>query len=68
MVPSEAIMFGAGGLAAAVVADGHVSLRHLTVQQDDGAAVAVSGGLHPGDWIILSPPINVTEGMRVRTS
>jgi multidrug efflux pump subunit AcrA (membrane-fusion protein) len=68
MVPSEAIMFGAGGLAAAVVADGHVSLRHLTVQQDDGAAVAVSGGLHPGDRIILSPPINVTEGMRVRTS
>jgi len=66
LVPSEAIIFGANGLRAAVLADGRVSLRHLTVQQDDGAAVAVSAGLRPGEEIILNPPINVADGMRVR--
>jgi len=67
-VPSEAIIFNKDGLSAAVVADGHATIRHLTVEADDGAQVEVRAGLKPGDRIILNPPVNLTPGMRVRTS
>jgi RND family efflux transporter MFP subunit len=67
-VPSEAIIFGKNGLSAAVVEDGRVVLRQLNVLTDDGAQVQVQDGVKPGDQIILSPPVNITQGMRVRTS
>jgi hypothetical protein len=50
------------------VADGKVQIRHLDVQADDGSQLEVRGGLQPGDKVILSPPVNVTDGMKVRTS
>jgi len=67
-VPSEAIIFNANGLNVAVVQDGRVAIRHLNVLADDGARVQVQEGLKPGDKIILSPPMDVKPGMRVRTS
>jgi RND family efflux transporter MFP subunit len=67
-VPSEAIIFNPGGLNVAVVEDGKVALRHLNVLADDGARVQVQGGLKAGDKVILSPPVNVAPGMKVRTS
>ena len=67
-VPSEAVIFNKDGLNAAVVADGKVQIRHLDVQADDGSQLEVRGGLQPGDKVILSPPVNVTDGMKVRTS
>ncbi len=67
-VPSEAIIFNRNGLSAAVLADGRATIRHLTVQADDGAQVEVSDGLRPGDKVILNPPVNMTSGMRVRAS
>jgi len=68
MVPSEAIIFNANGLSAAVVEDGRLAIRHLTVQADNGAQVDVKAGLKPGDKLILNPPVNLVEGMRVRES
>ena len=66
LVPSEAIIFNQNGLSAAVLADGRATIRHLTVQNDDGAQVEVRDGLRPGDKVILNPPVNLTSGMRVR--
>jgi RND family efflux transporter MFP subunit len=67
-VPSEAIIFNPAGLNVAVVENGKVALRKLNVLNDDGARLQVQGGLKAGDRIILSPPVNVAPGMRVRTS
>jgi RND family efflux transporter MFP subunit len=67
-VPSQAIIFNANGLSVAVVQDGHVAIRRLNVLADDGATVEVRDGLKPGDAVILNPPVNLTDGMPVRTS
>ena len=66
IVPSEAIIFNKNGLSVAVVNDGKVEIHHLDVLADDGAQVQVRAGLQPGDKIILNPPVNLTEGMKVK--
>ena len=66
-VPSQAVIFNKDGLGAAVVADGKVQFRKLELDADDGADVEVRAGLLPGDRVILSPPVNLTDGMQVET-
>jgi RND family efflux transporter MFP subunit len=67
-VPSQALIFDKDGLQAAVDENGVARLRHLDVAADDGGTVEVRAGLQAGDRLILNPPINVTDGMRVTTS
>jgi RND family efflux transporter MFP subunit len=66
-VPSEAIIFNKDGLSAAVYANGRAQIRHLDVLADDGAQVEVRDGVRPGEQVILNPPVNLTEGMKVRS-
>ena len=68
VIPSQAVIFNKDGLSAAVVFDGKVELRKLELEADNGGNVEVRGGLKPGDLLILSPPTNVVDGMRVRTT
>lgn len=65
IVPSQAIIFNADGLRVAVVNDGKVELRKIALELDNGATAEVKSGLKPGDQIILSPPANVADGMKV---
>jgi RND family efflux transporter MFP subunit len=65
LVPSGAVIFDKDGLGAAVYQNGQVRLRHLDLEADDGAQVAVRAGLKPGDLLILNPPVAVTDGMKV---
>ncbi len=65
IIPSQAVIFNKDGLSAAVVSDGKVELRKLELEADNGADVEVRVGLKPGDRVILSPPVNVANGMRV---
>ena len=65
IVPSQAVIFGAEGLRVAVVSDGQVTLRKIDLEFDNGATVEVKSGLTAGDQIILSPPANVSDGMKV---
>jgi RND family efflux transporter MFP subunit len=65
IIPSQAVIFNKDGLSAAVVSDGKVELRKLDLEADNGANVEVKVGLKPGDRVILSPPANVANGMRV---
>jgi multidrug efflux pump subunit AcrA (membrane-fusion protein) len=53
-------------LDVGVVVDGKVELRKLDVEADNGSDLEARGGLKPGDHVILNPPVNVTDGMRVR--
>ena len=45
--------------------DGKVELRKIEIDVDNGANVDVRSGLKDGDRIILSPPANVSDGMKV---
>jgi RND family efflux transporter MFP subunit len=67
MVPSEAVIFDKDGLSVAVVSDGKAVLHHVNVMADDGAQLEVRDGLQQGDKIILSPPANLQNGMKVKT-
>jgi len=66
IIPSQAVVFNRNGLSAAVYSDGQAHLRRLDLLRDDGAQVEVRAGLNPGDRIILNPPVNVRDGMRVQ--
>ena len=68
VIPSQAVIFNKDGLSAAVVSDGKVELHKLDLESDNGDDVEVRTGLRSGDRVIVSPPANVTDGMRVRTS
>ncbi len=65
-IPSQAVIFNQDGLQAAVVADGKAELRKIGLAVDNGATVEVQSGLKPGDHVILSPPANIANGMRVQ--
>ena len=65
-IPSNAVIFNRNGLSAAVVSeDGKVELRKIEIDVDNGASVDVKSGLRDGDRIILSPPANISDGMKV---
>jgi RND family efflux transporter MFP subunit len=68
IIPSQAVIFNKNGLSAAVYENGVAHLRHLDLLRDDGAQIEVRAGLKPGDRIILSPPVNIRDGMRVQAS
>jgi RND family efflux transporter MFP subunit len=65
IIPSEAVIFSRNGLQAAVVEDGRLRLRTLDIAADDGAQTEVRGGLKPGDRVIVSPPVDATDGVAV---
>ena len=68
-VPTQAIIFDTHGLSVAVMQDdGTVQMRHLDVAADNGATLDIRAGLKDGDQIILSPPVDAKDGMKVRTS
>jgi RND family efflux transporter MFP subunit len=68
IIPSQAVIFDSSGLSAAVYDNGTARLRHLGILRDNGAQVEVRTGLKPGDQIILSPPVNIKDGMRVKAA
>ena len=68
MVPSQAVIFDKEGLSVAVFDNGTARLRHLDLEADDGAQVAVRAGLKPGEVLILNPPVGVSDGMKVTTA
>ena len=68
IVPSQAVIFNKNGLSAAVYDNGTAQLRRLNLLRDNGAQVEVRAGLNPGERIILNPPVNIRNGMRVQAA
>jgi RND family efflux transporter MFP subunit len=66
-LPSQALVFNQHGLSVAVVSDGKVRIQPVELAQDDGATVDIKTGISPGDQVILSPPVNLADGMKVNT-
>jgi multidrug efflux pump subunit AcrA (membrane-fusion protein) len=67
-VPSQAVIFDKDGLSVAVFDNGVARLRHLDLEADEGAQVAVRAGLRAGEVLIVNPPVGVTDGMKVATA
>jgi RND family efflux transporter MFP subunit len=65
IVPSDAIIFNRRGLSIAVVEDGITHIRSVNVVRDLGATVEVDRGVKEGDQVILTPPIDLTDGRKV---
>jgi RND family efflux transporter MFP subunit len=66
IVPAGAIVFNSDGLNVWVVEDGVAHVHHVTVARDFGTTVEVSAGVKDGDQVILNPPVDLTEGHKVK--
>jgi RND family efflux transporter MFP subunit len=66
IVPSEAIVFNRDGLSVAVVEDGVARIRTVNVVRDFGTTVEVNSGVKDGDQVILNPPVDLTDGSKVK--
>jgi len=66
IVLAGAIVFNSTGLNVWVVEDGVAHLRPVTVARDFGTTVEVSAGIKDGDQVILNPPVDLTDGHKVK--
>jgi RND family efflux transporter MFP subunit len=66
IVPSEAIIFNRDGLSVAVIEGDTAHIRAVTVVRDFGTTVEVSAGVKDGDQVILNPPVDLTDGRKVK--
>lgn len=66
-VPRTALFRGSGGAWRAFVVRGvKVELCDLTVGLTNDAEAEITGGLSPGDLVVIAPESTLTGGMRVR--
>jgi RND family efflux transporter MFP subunit len=65
MIPADAVVFDGDGLHAAVLEDGVVHYRKITVARDFGTEVEVSSGLAKGDRVVRTPAVDLADGARV---
>jgi RND family efflux transporter MFP subunit len=66
LVPADAVIFNESGLHVAVLENGVVHFRQISVERDFGTEVEVREGVTQGDPVILNPPINLVEGSRAQ--
>ena len=66
IVPAEAIVFNRNGLSVVVVEDGVAHVHKVTVARDFGTTVEVNAGVKDGDQVILNPPVDLTDGHKVK--
>ncbi|HEY1983737.1 MAG TPA: efflux RND transporter periplasmic adaptor subunit [Xanthobacteraceae bacterium] len=65
ILSADAVIFNTKGLQVAVVRDGVAHLQPITVARDLGTQVEVSGGVEPGDQVILRPMVDLADGSKV---
>jgi len=65
-VSADAIIFNEAGLQVAVVENGVVHLRNVTIVRDLGKEVEINSGVKGGDHVILNPAVDLPDGSKVR--
>lgn len=66
-IPSSALVFSGNGTNVAVVdADGHVTMRPVTIARDLGKQLEISSGLRAGEHVVDTPPDAIQTGDVVR--
>ena len=66
IVPSDSIIARANGLSIAVVENGVVHLRKVSIGRDYGAQTEILGGVNPGDMVIINPTDAAQDGAKVK--
>jgi RND family efflux transporter MFP subunit len=66
IVQAGAIVFNSSGLNVWVVEDGVAHIHPVTVSRDFGTTVEVSAGVKDGDQVIINPPVDLTDGHKVK--
>src|SRR5216684_6706707 len=66
IVPAGAIVFDRDGLHVLVVEDGIAHSRKIIEIRDLGTEVEVSEGVKQGDQVVLSPPVDLEDGSKVK--
>jgi RND family efflux transporter MFP subunit len=66
IVQAGAIVFNSNGLSVWVVEDGVARVHPVTVARDFGTTVEVSAGVKDGDQVIINPPVDLTDGHKVK--
>lgn len=61
-VPAAAIMFHSQGTEVAVVEDGHVQFRPVSIGEDNGTTVNLESGVRPGDQVVLNINSQIADG------
>ena len=64
VVPSDAVIARANGLTIAVVQDGVVHIRKITIGRDYGAQTEVLSGVNAGTWWLSIPLTRRRMGQR----
>lgn len=64
-VPAAAIILRPQGTEVAVVEDGHVEFRPVTISQDNGTTVNLASGVRPGDQVVLNINSQIADGNAV---
>jgi len=68
-LPSNALMFRADGLRAAVVTPGGtVTMKPVSMGRDFGAEVEIVSGLTGDERVVVNPPDSLVEGQAVRVA
>jgi RND family efflux transporter MFP subunit len=65
LIPTNTLIFGAGGPYVASVVDGKVVKNKVTLGIDYGTLVEVRSGVTENDQVILNPPDSVAAGQAV---
>jgi len=66
IVPSDSIIARANGITIAVVQDGVVHIRKVSIGRDYGAQTEVLSGINAGDLVIINPTDAAQDGAKVR--
>jgi RND family efflux transporter MFP subunit len=68
-VPAAALIFRASGpQVACVEKSGRISFRDVTIARDDGNAVELGSGVHPGDELALNVSSQIGDGEIVQVN
>ena len=65
IIPTNALIFGAGGPFVATVVDGKVEKKQIKLGIDYGTTVEVRSGITTDDKVILNPPDSIVPGQQV---
>jgi RND family efflux transporter MFP subunit len=66
IVPAGAIVFDRDGLHVLVVENGVAHSRKITEIRDLGTEVEVSNGVKQGDQVVITPPVDLEDGNKVK--
>jgi RND family efflux transporter MFP subunit len=66
IVPAGAIVFDRDGLHVLVVEDGVAHSRKISEIRDLGTEVEVSDGVKQGDQVVITPPVDLEDGNKVK--